>query len=76
MVLQAIFYPKKQVNDHFLTDRGQNLREIGQEHQKVASEQLFFTDECSASIQINDRQFCDFISLHKLVNYQFMIDTA
>ena len=41
MVLQAIFYPKKQVNDHFLTDRGQNLREIGQEHQKVASEQLF-----------------------------------
>ena len=32
---------KKQVNDHFLIDRAQNLREIGQEHQKVASEQLF-----------------------------------
>ena len=76
MVLQDHLLSKKQVNDHFLTDSGQNLREIGQGHQKVASEQLFFTDECSASIQINDRQFCDFISLHKLVNDQFMIDTA
>ena len=41
MVLQDHLLSKKQVNDHFLTDSGQNLREIGQGHQKVASEQLF-----------------------------------
>jgi hypothetical protein len=40
-VLQDHLLSKKQVNDHFLTDSGQNLREIGQGHQKVASEQLF-----------------------------------
>ena len=41
MVLQDHLLSKKQVNDHFLTDSGKNLREIGQGHQKVASEQLF-----------------------------------
>ena len=43
MVLQDHLLSKKQVNDHFLTDHdsGKNLREIGQGHQKVASEQLF-----------------------------------
>ena len=40
-MLQDHLLSKKQVNDHFLTDSGQNLREIGQGHQKVASEQLF-----------------------------------
>ena len=41
MVLQDHLLSKKQVNDHFLTDSGQNLTEIGHGHQKVASEQLF-----------------------------------